>query len=134
MKKIVWDSGRFSVGHVELDNQHQQLVEIINSCIELSRLPDHSSVSMMKCLIKMNNYAQLHFRCEEKILREMGYPLVNDHLELHAEYARKMETLLQSADQDDLREKIYEFLMQWFDQHILKEDMKYKPHMMDKEV
>jgi hemerythrin len=88
----------------------------------------------MKCLIKMNNYAQLHFRCEEKILREMGYPLVNDHLELHAEYARKMETLLQSADQDDLREKIYEFLMQWFDQHILKEDMKYKPHMMDKEV
>ncbi|MDP6135381.1 MAG: bacteriohemerythrin [Arenicellales bacterium] len=134
MKKIAWDSRKFSVGHVELDAQHQQLVEMINSCIELSCLPDHSALSMMKHLIKMNNYAQLHFRCEEKILRETGYPLVNAHLELHAEYARKMENLLQSADRDDLREKIYEFLMQWLDQHILKEDMKYKPYMMNKEL
>ena len=119
-----------SVGHAELDAQHQRLLELISKCAELSATGSHQALDQMKCLMQMNNYAQIHFRYEENVLRNSGYPLVEEHAELHTEYSRQVERLLASTGDEDLPQKIHEILSKWFEEHVLIEDMKYRSHLL----
>jgi|TARA_Y100000310_G_C20611968_1_gene778473 hemerythrin len=119
-----------SVGHAELDAQHQRLLELISKCAGLSATGSHQALDQMKCLMQMSNYAQIHFRYEENVLRDSGYPLVEEHAELHTEYTRQVEKLLASAGAEDLPRKMHEFLSKWFEEHVLIEDMKYRSHLL----
>ena len=64
MEKILWDDG-FSVGVRELDKQHQQIVMLVNTLIEMNETEVASEI-ISDTLTKMTQYASDHFKTEEQ--------------------------------------------------------------------
>lgn len=126
MEKIVWDEG-FSVGVSEMDRQHRRIIDLINSLIEKQDIEVDSEI-ISDILAKMLEYAHEHFRREEQYMLESGYPDYSRQREEHNEFRKRTP----SFSIDVIRGKatipkdILIYLKEWWVNHILNADMKYK--------
>ena len=134
MKKINW-SDEYSVGVSELDKQHKQIISAIN---ELNENLDLSSRSerLHNILGRIIIYAQNHLNYEENLLRENGYPDLESHSKKHKDYTKTVSDFAVEILEyrEELPIKLLEFLNQWWVNHILKEDMKYKSFFEEKGI
>jgi hemerythrin len=126
MEKIMWDES-FSVGVRDLDEQHKQIVIIINTLIEMSNIKVDSEI-ISDTLTKMTRYALDHFNKEEHYMLEYGYPGYSLQKSQHQEFKKKtadfcIGTMVYT---ETVPIEIFEFLKSWWTNHILQEDMKYK--------
>ena len=131
MDSIVWDAS-FSVGVDELDDQHKQLINMINQLKDIKNI-SVGSESISTTLAEMTKYMDYHFKAEEKYLIDSGYPDFLSHSKQHNEFMEKtMEFCQDTIDRkEDVPEKIHSYLMLWLTNHILKSDMKYKSHLSE---
>lgn len=134
MEKITW-SEKYSVGVSELDNQHKKIIEVINE-LHTNRDLTSQSDNLHNILGRIIIYAQNHLDYEEKLLRENGYPDFEDHLEKHREYKLKVSDFAVDILEykEDLPTELLDYLNQWWVDHILKEDMKYKSFFEEKGI
>ena len=125
MKKIHWDQS-FSVGVAKLDEQHKGIIDMINQLLADPKGDVHSE-TISDVLAKMTKYAIDHFQTEERLLEEHRFPETFAHKEMHIAYREKSVALcLDTMDQkDSVPEEIFEYLKDWWTDHILKSDMKY---------
>jgi hemerythrin-like metal-binding protein len=126
MKRIVWDD-KYSVGHAELDRQHQVLVGMINSMIDgLEAGADRQTAEQM--LSEVTGYACSHLMFEENLLLQAGYPKFEAHQAEHGKFRRKNGELHLKAEVSgpELLEEILSYLGTWLMEHILVTDMQYK--------
>lgn len=126
MEKIIWDEG-FSVGVRHLDKQHQQIVILVNTLIEMNDTEVDSEI-ISDTLTKMTQFANDHLKTEERYMLEYGYPGYSIQKKQHQEFKRKtvdfcMETM---AHKVTVPTEIFSYLKLWWTNHILTEDMKYK--------
>ena len=122
--KIVWDSS-FETGIAEIDTQHMRLVEIINS---LADAIGHTPKDALKDIVgQLKDYAQYHFRTEEKIMEDAGYSDIAEHRDEHAMFVDQV--LLFDLDvilaTEGLAWDMYHFLRSWLTSHILVVDRKF---------
>lgn len=134
MEEIVWTED-FSVGVALLDEQHQRIVSLINKIIAYHGQDIEEEV-IEEALKTMNAYAKEHFRTEEGLLLEHAYPDYKAHAEQHKAYVKKTfllstENLLES---ETTPQKLKEYLIAWWKEHILVCDMKYKSFFEEKGV
>ena len=126
MEKIIW-SNAFNIGVPEIDLQHQQIVKMLNRMLTASDTTTDSE-TVSDILTDMTRYANEHFRTEETFLESCGYPSLDAHKQMHFDY-RKTTVDLCKETMDGVRtvpEKLLVYLRNWWTDHILKEDMKYK--------
>jgi hemerythrin len=126
MEKIIWNES-FSVGVRDLDKQHQQIVFMVNTLIDMHDAKVDSEI-ISDTLTKMTQYAIDHFKNEEQYMLDYDYPEYPLQRKQHQEFKRKtvdfcMETLVYKAT---IPMEIFTYLRLWWTNHILKEDMKYK--------
>ena len=132
MKQIVW-TDEFSVGIESLDNQHKQIIGFINRLAEDKDVSSRSK-TLHEILYEMMQYSLEHFMHEEKLLIETGYQDLINHKDLHARYIEKYSDLSMAAmksSSDSLTSELLEFLVLWWENHILEEDMKCKTFLTD---
>jgi len=134
MKKIAWKN-EFSVGVEELDRQHKQIIEVINSLIDKPRIFFRSQ-NVSAALIDLTNYVSEHFLLEERLLQENGYPTLIEHSKKHTLYSKRVtEFCKESLDRkNEVPNELLIFLTDWWSNHILHEDMKYKAFFEEKGV
>jgi len=127
-------SGRYSVGIKELDMQHQRLISLINRLIMVSETHSIHSEIIKSALGEMTEYAQVHFKAEEKLMEAYGFPLLKEHKSSHLDFQVKTMDLYEgkglSAEQ--IADDISNYLGNWLTHHILQEDMAYKDFLIDK--
>lgn len=126
MEKITWDES-FSVGVRDLDEQHKQIIIMVNTLIEMNDTKVDSEI-ISDTLTKMTQYATSHFNKEEQYMFEYGYPEYSFQRKQHQEFKKKtvnlcMETMVHNVT---VPTEIFTYLRSWWTNHILKEDMKYK--------
>ncbi|MDN3513210.1 MAG: bacteriohemerythrin [Candidatus Brocadia sp.] len=126
MEKILWGEN-FSVGVRVLDEQHKQIVTIVNTLIEMSDAKIGSEI-ISDTLTKMTQYAINHFSKEEEYMLKYEYPEYLMQKKRHSEFKKKtvdfcMETM---AHKETAPTEIFAYLKSWWTNHILQEDMKYK--------
>lgn len=126
MDPIVW-SENFSVGVKTLDKQHKQLISILNKTLNAPTLTT-ASETVSDILTEMTQYAREHFRYEEKLMIEHGFPEFEQHKKSHIAFSDKVAklSLATMENLDDVPQELMDYLFQWLQQHILHEDMKYK--------
>ncbi|QHI69464.1 bacteriohemerythrin [Tichowtungia aerotolerans] len=126
MEKINW-TDKFNIGHPEIDRQHRQLIEMLN---RLTGTPDvtTSSETVSDILHNMTQYAQIHFRTEENLLKTVEYPDLKAHKKEHLAYRKKIVDLCKHTmlGFHDVPEELLRYLHDWWSDHILVEDMKYR--------
>lgn len=116
-----------SVGHPDLDFDHQRLVEIINRLMLASGQGNRQVIEFV--LDDLVNYTEFHFQREEEIMADAGYPELESHRRIHAGFCRKIEELRWEYFQglrEQPRDEIFRFLTAWLNHHILEDDMAYK--------
>ena len=108
MNMITW-SDEYSVGVSELDNQHKKIIALINE-LHASRDISSRSEKLHNILGRIIIYAQNHLDYEENLLRENGYPDLENHLRKHQDYKQKVSDFAVDIleDREDLPEKLRE--------------------------
>ena len=120
--KLIWKENKYSVGHAEMDEQLKVIFTIINDLVSSE---DKSVKGKLETLTKLIDYSNDHFSSEEAMLHDAGYSDRFNHVLKHDEYNKRLAYFFDHINEVDVNE-IYEFVIQWWSNHVLKEDMKYK--------
>jgi hemerythrin-like metal-binding protein len=134
MTKIQWDE-RLSVGVKRLDEQHQELIRTINWLIDNSEAGDQSE-TVAEALDRMTRYADYHFKTEEQLMRQHGYPDYTSQEWEHTEFKTKTASFCMDAiaEKKALPRELLTYLRNWLADHILESDMKYKAYFKEKGI
>ncbi|TRZ97919.1 MAG: guanylate cyclase [Rhodocyclaceae bacterium] len=115
----------FLVGYPEIDSQHRELLANINKLATLIASRDVSGID--GTLKFLADYVNFHFDMEERIMRELAYPLMSDHVHEHRELLKQF-IRLKGEIVSGLRDPLYLgfqiqlFLFDWFANHTTKTD------------
>ena len=130
IKRIVWRK-EYSVGSALMDQQHQVLIGYINQMVDC--YADIGSLSsqqrILKILPEFHQYVATHFKDEEMLLSEIGYPDLGAHLVVHERYGDRVASYYQSTMDEAQVRSLVQLLMNWWNQHVLVEDMAYKEYL-----
>ncbi len=132
MPGITW-SEDLSVKIPSIDKQHQVLIKLINK-LETAMTEGKASAVLGKIIKELVQYTHAHFIYEEALFTSHGYPESDNHKQAHKNLFAKVERFNEAVDSGD--DKIYDellsFLNHWLYHHILKEDMAYSKHLVDR--
>jgi hemerythrin len=134
MEKIIW-SPQYSVGVGAIDEQHKRLILMLNRLIGAKEATTGSEV-ISDLITQMTQYAQEHFKTEEGLMAEFGFPLLDQHKQNHINYRKKTVSLCIATPLGvpTVPQEMLNFLVQWWQNHILHEDMKYKSFFKEKKI
>lgn len=126
MKDLVEWKEQYSVGVVEIDAQHQKLVEIINElyhAVEQSKEKERIPF----ILTELTSYAEYHFSTEEKHFEEFDFEGKEEHIKVHNAYKEKVAQFLERYKKGEnlLALEIMAFLREWWLGHITGMDRGY---------
>lgn len=127
---ITWDAS-MSVGNEQMDADHRMLISLINQMAIASDRVDEITLELV--LDELHGYTVLHFQREEEMLREAGYPDLEQHIRIHQALAYRVVDIRRRYLRGGiatLGREIQEFLGEWLRNHILTEDHKYIPHIL----
>lgn len=126
-----------SVGVPELDADHRILVATINRLEANVKDPERRNI-VRQSLYALMRYAEVHFKREEGVMFACGFPELEHHKSEHREFAEKIRHLAHRIDDDPdeavaiISERFLDFLKDWFHNHVLIEDMAYRPYAKGK--
>ena len=126
---FVWTE-TMSVGNPELDLDHKRLIGIINRLWVAESGGNRQVIEFV--LDDLVHYTESHFKREEEMMAQGGYPDFDRHAQIHQGICRRLEEIRWEYFQgirEELRGEILEFLKDWLNQHILVEDMRYRPYL-----
>lgn len=111
----------YSVGVKALDMEHRKIIAMIND-LEEARSFERQAVGR-DVINRIAVYVDRHFRAEEDAMRSAGYPRLEQHMQSHDAFTRKVLNLRGRADLDV--EELRTLLMNWLVEHIMKADQDY---------
>ena len=129
---IPWTS-KLSLGIDKIDEQHKELVRLINRLHRAMKVKEGSSQAS-DILDKLAEYTIYHFTFEEQLFDKYGYPQSDEHKEYH----RKLVDSVVSFQKDfksgraGLTMELMLFLTNWLKDHIMKTDRKYVAFLKNK--
>ena len=125
---ITWNEA-FSVGVDELDQHHRHLAELINQLAEHGA-DDLRSAAMVDILSALIGYAEYHFRKEEELMASTDYYDLEYHRQEHRHFCEVISETCYGASLGLVGVKeLFSYLTRWWRNHIMLEDMKYKPYL-----
>ena len=132
MQKIIW-SETLSVGVRILDDQHKRIIGVLNDLNENPQAKVDSEL-ISDSLTGLTRYAVEHFREEERLMGLCEYPGIEEHKNRHREFREKIAECCMAATHHvaSVPKELLTYLRDWFNGHILHEDMKYKPFLADR--
>ena len=132
MSILVWNDN-LSVNIQEIDDQHKNLVKMINE-LNTAMLHGKTKQVLGEIIHGLINYAGTHFATEEKYFHQFHYPDTEIHKRQHNEFVKKVTKFKQDFDQNRilLSIDIMKFLQEWLINHIKGSDKKYGPFLIEK--
>lgn len=119
-----------SVGHHGIDDQHKQLIDLINRYHDtLARNAARSAlVADFKAIAE---FAIRHFRDEEAAMTRCRYPQRERHKIIHKQLLDRVGTLGQQLVKGEagIEMQIQFFLKSWLTAHIKGIDQQYSPYL-----
>jgi len=134
MPIIMWND-EYSVGVVEIDSDHKQLINMINQ-LHLAMVSDQGQVMVATIIGGMLDYAKMHFTKEESYMRRAGYLGQLQHLREHKDFLQKALDLKKRSESGEfvLSLEVVQYLSDWLKCHIMESDMKYVPAFREKGI
>lgn len=129
MLYITW-SERNNLGIPIIDEQHRGIVSTINSLYHCMR-KGKGMIALSPVMTMMKQYIDIHFRVEESLLKEAGYPALDEHLDLHKTLERETGKIERESTLSEDPERALKFLKDWWLTHINIEDRKYVPYVLN---
>lgn len=126
---------QMSVNNLIIDQDHRYLLCLINT-VELSLRHPESTDHLRIALEQLAQYAREHFDREERIQYAIKYSHYVEHKLAHQGLMERLAGLTERilAERGDQHlsgdpAELTQLLRDWLLDHVLKEDMKLKPHL-----
>lgn len=119
-----------SVGSITIDNQHKQLIALINKLGDAMQQGRGNDV-MSEVLSELTDYTIKHFRYEESVFSASRYPHSELHKQKHTilvDQVKSIRTKVASG-QSAVSISTLNFLKDWVTEHIMKTDMTYTSYI-----
>jgi hemerythrin-like metal-binding protein len=119
MDAFVW-SDRFLTGESVVDDEHKELVRIINWVGHLQSQPERAA-EFQEVLEQLLNYAVMHFRHEEELMATSGCDArhLDLHRAIHQDFAQQITAMREVTTGPTDTEFLLRFLTNWLAYHIL---------------
>jgi hemerythrin len=120
-----------SVGHSILDEQHKKLHGILEKLIAASNGTTRSEREEFHALLNdLSFIARIHFDTEEAILAQHGFPLLEEHAELHAGCLSELaDFLMKAALGTSTISELSNLIVEWWEIHTMVDDAKFIPYL-----
>jgi len=121
-------SDRYSVHVKAMDDQHKHLIGILNNLHEAMMKGQGQTVTG-PLLAELVEYTGTHFAAEERIMEGAKFPTLAAHRAHHHDLTRQVEDFVAHYNRGEaaLNVNLLNFLRDWLNNHILKEDKEYSP-------
>ncbi|MBZ7944832.1 hemerythrin domain-containing protein [Campylobacter sp. RM10532] len=128
---IKWDKN-FSIKNLQLDKQHELIFDIADIAHDLAKKiqndninkPEELKEELKKVLLKLFQYAKVHFKEEEKFMENIDFPLIEEHKYSHRVLLERAKNLLNySNDIFKLSEELSILTKDWVFEHFANEDL-----------
>ncbi|MFH1279838.1 MAG: bacteriohemerythrin [Candidatus Eisenbacteria bacterium] len=132
MAYIQWDNS-LSVGVKRIDDQHRRLIDMINDLdASVNQVWEEEAVN--ETLTGLFDYVQEHFRTEENLFDEHGYPEGDAHKKEHKAFVGRLLDFHRRVEDHgkEIAPEMIAFLQDWLLNHIRKIDQKYAPFLAGK--
>ncbi|MDP2792722.1 MAG: bacteriohemerythrin [Sulfurisoma sp.] len=123
---IEW-SPVLEIGHPAIDRQHRKLFDLAALLVH-----DGNHGQVIRILAELSEYVIVHFRDEEKLLGEIGFPGLEAHRKSHEDFRARMAKLFCDAGSmtlDDIAAEIRLLINEWLTRHILVADQEYAKYL-----
>ena len=124
MQIIEWDVS-YEIGIEEVDQQHRQLVVIINQLFDA--IVNSAPEEMLKSIFnQVLDYTGYHFVCEEKYIVQLTRKDKRLHILQHQNFIEELNCIQRLGVNQQTAEQVWYFLADWLITHIVSEDIKAK--------
>jgi hemerythrin len=116
----------FRLGIPEMDDEHSILINMLNEVHELIRNGEKGKAAEY-FKQTLAEYVDTHFSDEEAFMEKIGYPHLDEHRKIHANFKQSMEETLpkiDSLDETAFRNALTDTYT-WIINHIGKTDRRY---------
>ena len=115
-----------SVGNMELDREHEQILEMVRR-LEASSAENRTAVAR-EVLCDLLSYTEHHFRHEESLFQDTDYPAAASHAEEHRLLSAKVRQII--ADEEYVHpDSLSDMLEDWVVRHIVEVDQGYVDYL-----
>ena len=134
MSFIDW-SDSLSVKVMEIDNQHRELVRILNELHDAMKNGKAKNV-LNDILSRLIGYTKSHFKTEERLFTLHKYPDTESHKAEHDDFIKKVGEFKEKFDSGSvsLSVEVIRFLSSWVQNHITVTDKKYSQFFNSKGI
>ncbi|MDH4124417.1 MAG: hemerythrin family protein [Gammaproteobacteria bacterium] len=124
MSLIKWKE-EFSVGVLEVDYEHQALIELINN-LHAAVMEGVTREQVVAGLGEIYAHIAAHFALEEKVMQESHYPSFSDHKIDHETLLDDLRDIMDEVEDDgEFNEpQLATDLDRWFSEHFRTHDAK----------
>ena len=131
---IKWEE-KYSVGLSIIDEEHKELIRIMNAAIEAKQHNDNID-EISKLLKQLTVYTLKHFSTEESYMVEFNYPEFQYHKEEHHDFSNKVIEYCNRVIEGDchVANEILEYLKTWLVKHFQEADKKSTEHFNKNEL
>lgn len=132
MALLSW-SNQYLIGNDLIDAEHEELFRLINA-FHNHWLERQEPQDIARILNQLVVYAQMHFRHEEVIMQDAGYPALEQHQQIHEAMVDTIFRLHQSFVDKNLHLEIdtMKFVKAWLVEHILENDYLFRDFLLRK--
>ncbi|ADE12903.1 bacteriohemerythrin [Sideroxydans lithotrophicus] len=119
-------SGDYSVNIKTIDDQHRELVNILNRLfVAVSRREGDKVIAGI--LDALMSYTQTHFALEERLMRQAKYKDIEPHMEEHGKLLDQLDQLCKKhlLEEKPIYFEMLSFLKTWLKEHIQGVDTRY---------
>ena len=125
---IPWKE-EYSVKVKEIDDQHQYFIKILSD-IYTSITEKKKEREILDLFKELSNYANLHFKTEEKYFDQFNYELADEHKEEHRKLKNEIKKFNKRYQKDskktfEITTELIDFLENWLVDHLANQDQKY---------
>ena len=118
---IVFDKN-LETGNSLIDTQHQELIARVNKLTDSLENGKKKNVAIQTLAFLMD-YTEFHFKAEEQLQEEIGYPGIKEHKAKHEELRRTVSELHEMLEEqegptDDFVEMVNKNVTEWLYYHI----------------
>lgn len=135
MAQIDWQDS-LSVGNDTIDRQHRKWIELYNTFDRLMRnnSPLEAQPLKLDALQLMHEYMLYHFRYEETLMANIGYPELPQHWRQHKDFDYKLFAYIRCLETDRFvsQSEILDMIQKWLLEHIQHEDQKMQRYLESK--
>ncbi len=134
MALITWTAEEFGTNISVADEQHQNIFSLLNQLDDAVKAGDRAATGSI--LDELINVVVDHFKTEEDLMQQHGYPNFAAHKDAHDKLVATCADLQKKfhAGEAEVTPETTQFVKDWLVNHIPKIDKDYGPFLNEKGV